>query len=109
MSNKHKRGTQRLISKDVHFADEKMDHGPIILQEAFKLTEKETIESLEARVHKVEHKLYPKAIALFADGRLKIRGRKVKILDRSSARPAGGETDSAEDAVSREDTPAPAE
>ena len=66
----------------IHIVDEKMDHGPIILQEGFKLTEKETLESLEARVHKVEHKLYPKAVALFAGGRLKIKGRRVKILDK---------------------------
>lgn len=72
----------------VHIVDEKMDHGPIILQEGFKLTEKETLESLEARVHKVEHKLYPKAIALFAEGRLKIKGRRVRILDKPAC-PAG--------------------
>ena len=66
----------------VHFVDDKMDHGPIILQETFKLTEKETLESLEERVHAVEHKLYPKAIALFAEGRLKIKGRKVRVLDK---------------------------
>lgn len=81
----------------VHFADEKMDHGPIILQEGFKLTEKETLESLEARVHKVEHKIYPKAIALFADGRLKITGRKVKILERPSVRRGAGGVGPAED------------
>ena len=75
----------------VHFVDEKMDHGPIILQEGFKLTEKETLESLEARVHKVEHKLYPKAIALFAEGRLKIKGRRVKILDKPVSRPVAQE------------------
>ncbi len=73
----------------VHFVDEKMDHGPIILQEAFKLTERETLESLEERVHAVEHKLYPKAIALFAEGRLKIKGRKVKILDKTGDRVKG--------------------
>ena len=73
----------------IHFVDEKMDHGPIILQEGFKLTEKENLESLEARVHKIEHKLYPKAIALFAEGRLKIKGRRVKILDKPAC-PAGG-------------------
>ena len=76
----------------VHFVDDKMDHGPIILQEAFKLTERETLESLEERVHAVEHKLYPKAIALFAEGRLKIKGRKVKILDKPEDRVKGTAT-----------------
>jgi len=66
----------------VHFVDEKMDHGPIILQEAVKIAENETLEGLEEKIHKIEHKLYPKAIALFVDGRLKVKGRKVMILDK---------------------------
>lgn len=70
----------------VHFADDKMDHGPIILQEAFRVAERETLESLEERIHQVEHKMYPKAIALYADGRLKVSGRKVKILEKPSKR-----------------------
>ncbi|MFH1338710.1 MAG: phosphoribosylglycinamide formyltransferase [Candidatus Omnitrophota bacterium] len=64
----------------VHFVDEQMDHGPIILQEAVKIKEDDTLESLEARVHKVEHKIYPQAIRLFIENRLKLEGRKVKIL-----------------------------
>lgn len=70
----------------VHFADEKMDHGPIILQEAFKVSEKDTLESLEERIHQIEHKLYPKAVSLFVEGRLKIRGRKVHILEKSAGK-----------------------
>ena len=66
----------------IHFVDDKMDHGPIILQQAFRVDKKETLKSLEARIHKVEHQIYPKAIALFVDGRLKIIGRKVQILDK---------------------------
>lgn len=64
----------------VHFVDEQMDHGPIILQQAVEIKEDDTLESLEARVHKVEHKLYPRAIRLFVENRLKPEGRKVKIL-----------------------------
>jgi phosphoribosylglycinamide formyltransferase-1 len=64
----------------VHFVDEKMDHGPIILQQAVKIEEGDTLESLEARIHKLEHKLYPKCISLFIEDRLKIEGRKVKII-----------------------------
>lgn len=63
----------------VHFVDEKMDHGPIILQEAVKIEENDTLESLAAKIHRVEHKLYPEAIRLFVEGKLKIEGRKVKI------------------------------
>ena len=47
----------------VHFVDEKMDHGPIILQQAVKIEEEDTLESLEAKIHKIEHKLYPQVIS----------------------------------------------
>jgi phosphoribosylglycinamide formyltransferase 1 len=61
----------------VHFVDEHMDHGPIILQEAVQIKEKDTLGSLEARIHSLEHRLYPEAIRLFQEGRLKMRGRKI--------------------------------
>ncbi|MCM8799170.1 MAG: phosphoribosylglycinamide formyltransferase [Candidatus Omnitrophica bacterium] len=64
----------------VHFVDEEMDHGPIILQEVVKIKENDTLESLEEKIHKIEHKIYPEAIRLFLEGRLKIEGRKVKII-----------------------------
>lgn len=64
----------------VHFVDEKMDHGPIILQKAIKIQENDTLESLEAKIHKTEHKLYPQALCLYTEGKLKLEGRKVKIL-----------------------------
>lgn len=64
----------------VHFVDEEMDHGPIILQAAVKIEEDDTLESLEAKVHKIEHKLYPEAVGLFVEGRLSLEGRKVKIF-----------------------------
>jgi phosphoribosylglycinamide formyltransferase-1 len=66
----------------VHFVDEEMDHGPIILQKEIKIEETDTLESLESRIHKVEHKLYPEALKLFVEGRLSIEGRKVKITSR---------------------------
>ena len=66
----------------IHIVNEKLDSGPIILQEAFKISEKDTLESLEEKIHKLEHSLYPKAIALFVDGRLKIGTRKVQILEK---------------------------
>lgn len=64
----------------VHFVDENMDHGPIILQKAVAVDETDSLESLESKIHKVEHKLYPEAIRLFSEGRLKIEGRRVKIV-----------------------------
>jgi len=63
----------------VHFVDEEMDHGPIILQRVVKIEEADTLESLEAKVHKIEHQLYPEAIRLYVEGRLKIAGRKAII------------------------------
>ena len=63
----------------VHFVDEEMDHGPIILQEAVKLASGDSLESIEKKIHKIEHKIYPEAIRLFVSGRVKIRGRKVEI------------------------------
>jgi len=63
----------------VHFVDEQMDHGPIILQAAVKIEEDDTLKTLEAKIHKVEHKLYPEALRLFLEGKLKAEARKVKI------------------------------
>lgn len=63
----------------VHFVDEKTDHGPIILQQAVAIGEKEGLDALETRIHKVEHVLYPEAIRLFLEGRLRITGRKVLV------------------------------
>ena len=57
----------------VHFVVEEVDSGPIILQEKLLIEPQDTLESLEKRVHALEHKLYPKAIALFVDGKIKNR------------------------------------
>ena len=70
----------KVTGATIHFVDEKMDHGPIILQESLKIAEDETLETLTEKVHKLEHKIYPKAIALFVDGKLKLKGRKVEIV-----------------------------
>ena len=64
----------------VHFVDEEMDHGPIILQAPVKIDEDDSLESLESKIHKIEHKIYPEAVRLFIEGRLKVEGRRVKIL-----------------------------
>ena len=56
----------------VHFVDEKMDHGPIILQQAVNIEEDDTLDSLEAKIHKVEHRLYPEAIKLYVEGKVRI-------------------------------------
>jgi phosphoribosylglycinamide formyltransferase-1 len=64
----------------VHFANEEFDAGPIILQEAVEVAEDDTEETLAEKIHRVEHNLYPQAIRLFIEGKLRIEGRKVKIL-----------------------------
>ena len=71
----------KITGATVHFIDDKMDHGPIILQEAIKIQENDTPETIAEKVHKIEHRLYPKAVQLFVDGKLKVKGRKVHILD----------------------------
>lgn len=64
----------------VHFVDEGMDTGPIILQAAVPVYEEDTPQTLLSRIHQEEYKIYKKAIQLFAEGRLKIEGRRVRIL-----------------------------
>jgi len=63
----------------VHFVDEGLDSGPIILQKAVKVKTGDTEGTLAERILKEEHQIYPRAIQLFAQGRLKIEGRKVHI------------------------------
>jgi phosphoribosylglycinamide formyltransferase-1 len=66
----------------VHFVDEGTDSGPIILQEAVQVLEDDTPETLSDRILHTEHILYPRAIELYCQGRLKIEGRRVKILEK---------------------------
>lgn len=63
----------------VHFVDEGLDTGPIILQEALPIARDDTVETLHQRIHALEHRLYPLAISLWAEGRLKIEGRRCLI------------------------------
>jgi len=62
-----------------HFMDEHMDHGPIILQAAVKVMPGDDRDKLAHRILDVEHQILPRTVQLFAQGRLKIEGRKVKI------------------------------
>lgn len=65
----------------VHFVDEGADTGPIILQEAVPVLAGDTAEDLAARVLEVEHKLLPRAVALFAKDALQVDGRHVRIIE----------------------------
>lgn len=60
----------------VHFVDEGLDTGPVILQEAVPVYDNDTVDSLQERIHRIEHRLYPRAIQLFVQGQLSIEGRK---------------------------------
>ena len=63
----------------VHFVDEGVDTGPIILQEIVEVSSKDTEKTLSKKILVREHKTYPKAVELFARNKIKIKGRKVKI------------------------------
>ena len=63
----------------VHFVDEGVDTGPIILQEIVEVSSKDTEKTLSKKILVREHKAYPKAVELFARNKIKIKGRKVKI------------------------------
>ncbi|OQB34210.1 MAG: Phosphoribosylglycinamide formyltransferase [Candidatus Hydrogenedentes bacterium ADurb.Bin170] len=70
----------KITGATVHFVDSLYDHGPIILQDSVPVTPEDTVESLANRVQALERELYPKAIALYAAGRLSVDGRVVHIL-----------------------------
>ena len=66
----------------VHFVDEGMDTGPIILQEAVKVYDSDDEESLADRILEKEHEIYPEAIRLYAEGKIKLEGRRVIRLEK---------------------------
>jgi phosphoribosylglycinamide formyltransferase-1 len=70
----------RVTGVTVHLVDEEVDNGPIVLQEAIAVPADDDFDSLEARVHEVEHRLLPQAVRALLDGRLKVDGRTVHIL-----------------------------
>lgn len=72
----------------VHFVDEDVDHGPILLQGAVPVAPGEDTETIRRRILAVEHRLYPEALRLIAEGRVEVEGRFVRIRGR---RPIGDE------------------
>ena len=69
----------KLSGCTVHFVDEGVDTGPIIIQSAVQVFDNDTEETLATRILKEEHRIYPQAIQLFAEGKIEIKGRKVRI------------------------------
>jgi len=76
----------RLAGCTVHFVTEGVDEGPIIIQAAVPILDGDTPDTLAARILVQEHKIYPRAVQLFAEGRLRVEGRRVFIDD---AKPDG--------------------
>lgn len=70
----------KISGATVHFVDAEYDHGPIVMQKAVPVLEDDTPDSLADRVQAAEREIYPEAIQLYAEGRLRIEGRRVRIL-----------------------------
>jgi phosphoribosylglycinamide formyltransferase-1 len=71
----------RITGCTVHFVDEFLDSGPIIIQAAVPVLDNDTVESLSARILSQEHLIYSKAIGYIADGRITVEGRRVRIRE----------------------------
>jgi len=69
----------RVSGCTVHLVDEELDHGPILAQASVRVEESDSEESLSARILEQEHKLYPEAIQLILDGKVRIDGRKAVV------------------------------
>lgn len=70
----------KITGVTVHFVDEKMDHGPIILQETVRIKERMRLPEVEKNIHALEHRLYPLAIKLIGENKITKNGRSVEIL-----------------------------
>lgn len=69
----------------VHFVDEEVDHGPIVIQAVVPVSDNDTGETLAAKILEEEHKIYPEAVRLFFEGQLSIEGR--RVLSSKKSRP----------------------
>jgi phosphoribosylglycinamide formyltransferase-1 len=69
----------------VHFVDENLDAGPVILQSAVAVLDDDTSETLAARILKEEHRIYTEAVRIVLEGRFKIEGRRVILLPAAKA------------------------
>ncbi len=75
----------KLTGVTVHLVDEEVDHGPIVFQEAVPVLPDDDRDALEARIHEVEHRLFPAALRAMVEGRLKVEGRVVHVLPEGEA------------------------
>ncbi|MGZ5292198.1 MAG: phosphoribosylglycinamide formyltransferase [Actinomycetota bacterium] len=65
----------------VHLVDEEVDHGPIVAQGSVRVLEDDDLDTLMARVHDTEHRIFPQAVRALVQGRLKVEGRVVHVLE----------------------------
>lgn len=77
----------RISGCTVHFVDEIMDNGPVVIQAAVPVGPDDSLPDLMTRIHALEHRIYPQAIEWLAQGRLKVQGRKVTLLPKSGGKP----------------------
>ena len=70
----------RVTGCTVHFVDEELDHGPIILQRAVSVLRSDTEETLSARILEQEHEAYPEALKLVCEERIRVEGRRAFVL-----------------------------
>lgn len=71
----------RLTGPSVHFVEEEMDRGPLIIQAAAPVLGEDTVDSLQKRIHSLEHRIYPQAIQWLVTGRIQVEGRRVTLSD----------------------------
>lgn len=74
----------KLAGCTVHFVTEGVDEGPIIIQAAVPVLDEDTPETLAVRILEQEHRIYPRAVQLYAEGRLQVEGRCVRVTDATS-------------------------
>jgi phosphoribosylglycinamide formyltransferase-1 len=69
----------KVTGATVHLVDEQVDHGPVVLQVPVSVLPDDDERSLHARIQEMEHRIYPKAVRLLIEGRLRVEGRRVTI------------------------------
>ena len=75
----------RVTGVTVHLVDEEVDHGPILAQEAVPIAQDDTVATLTARIHDVEHRLLPAATAALLEGRVRVTGRRAVVAGTRAA------------------------
>ncbi|MBD3263920.1 MAG: phosphoribosylglycinamide formyltransferase [Candidatus Omnitrophica bacterium] len=70
----------KITGVTIHFADEHIDNGPIILQKPVRVKEGWSPEELEKAIHRLEHRLYPQALKIVVEKRFRVRGRRVDVF-----------------------------